>query len=175
MSEFTQAGTETGRADGSIGRTNRTSGTGNVSGTGGVSGTSGVNRSNGMNAMNGANGREAYSFACMNCGYGWEQTYEIEHHTDPAGSPYVTYLAEGRKVPSPLTRPTCGNCDGHHVRIMRPGRVSDAVAAKWSQEHHERGVHRTRHWPTLHFLRRKPRERRETRDEGSRPGRPTSP
>lgn len=114
---------------------------------------------------------EAYSFACMNCGYGWEQTYRIEHHTDTSGRPYVTYLADGAEVPSPLTRPTCGNCDGHHVRIMRSGQVADAVARRWTLEHRgrntggghadhpartERGVHRTRHWPSLHFLRRKP-------------------
>lgn len=112
---------------------------------------SGVGRSSG----GGARGTEAYSFACMNCGYGWEQSYEIEHHTDPTGRPYVTYLAEGRTVPSPLTRPTCENCDGHQVRIMRSGQVSGAVASRWTVEHAERGVHRARHWPTLHFLRRK--------------------
>lgn len=175
MSEFTRAGAEAGRADGPIGR------------AGGTSGPSGASGPNGVNGSNGSNGREAYSFACMNCGYGWEQTYEIEHHTDVAGSPYVTYLAEGRKVPSPLTRPTCGNCDGHQVRIMRSGRVSGAVAAQWSQEHHERGVHRTRHWPTLHFLRRKPQdpqdprvpqerhEPHDPRDDGSQPGWRLSP
>jgi hypothetical protein len=110
----------------------------------------------------GGNTREAYSFACMNCGYGWEQKYEIEHHADAAGRPYVTYLADGRRVPSPLTRPTCDNCDGHQVRIMRSGRVSDAVAAQWSMRHAERGVHRTRHWPTLHFMRRKPHQPEDT-------------
>jgi len=25
---------------------------------------------------------ESYSFACMRCGHGWEQAYEIEHHVD---------------------------------------------------------------------------------------------
>lgn len=30
---------------------------------------------------------EAYSFACMKCGYGWEQAYEIEHHVDGEGRP----------------------------------------------------------------------------------------
>ena len=28
---------------------------------------------------------EAYAFACMKCGYGWEQSYEIEHHVDVHG------------------------------------------------------------------------------------------
>jgi hypothetical protein len=69
---------------------------------------------------------ESYSFACMRCGSGWEQSYEIEHHTDTQGRPYVVYVADGRTVPSPLSRPTCHNCDGHVVRIMRPGRVASA-------------------------------------------------
>ncbi|MFC8874424.1 hypothetical protein [Streptomyces ardesiacus] len=65
---------------------------------------------------------ESYSFACMRCGHGWEQSYEIEHHTDADGQAYVRYVADGRVVPSPLTRPTCAICDNHVVRIMRPGR-----------------------------------------------------
>ncbi|MEU4652719.1 hypothetical protein AB0G32_02005 [Streptomyces sp. NPDC023723] len=69
---------------------------------------------------------ESYSFACMRCGSGWEQSYEIEHHTDAQGRTSVVYIADGRAVPSPLSRPTCHNCDGHVVRIMRPGRVASA-------------------------------------------------
>ncbi|MGW0824069.1 hypothetical protein [Streptomyces sp. NPDC002845] len=69
---------------------------------------------------------ESYSFACMRCGHGWEQSYEIEHHTDAEGREFVMYVADGQVVPSPLSRPTCQNCDGHVVRIMRPGRVSAA-------------------------------------------------
>ncbi|MEU8588343.1 hypothetical protein AB0C59_15290 [Streptomyces sp. NPDC048664] len=69
---------------------------------------------------------ESYSFACMRCGHGWEQSYEIEHHHDVDGHEYVRYIAEGSVVPSPLSRPTCHNCDSHVVRIMRPGRVSFA-------------------------------------------------
>ncbi|MDT0382549.1 hypothetical protein RM572_27710 [Streptomyces sp. DSM 42041] len=76
---------------------------------------------------------EAYSFACMNCGYGWEQTYDIEHRTGPDGKPLITYWADGRRVPSPLTHPTCPNCEGHKLRIMRSGRVATAVDA-W--QHH---------------------------------------
>lgn len=67
---------------------------------------------------------EAYSFACMRCGHGWEQSYEIEHHTDPAGGAFVVYKADGKRVPSPLSSPTCVNCGGHVLRIMRAGRVS---------------------------------------------------
>lgn len=69
---------------------------------------------------------ESYSFACMRCGHGWEQSYEIEHHIDAEGSEFVMYVADGQVVPSPLSRPTCQNCDGHLVRIMRPGQVSSA-------------------------------------------------
>ncbi|MEU3920634.1 hypothetical protein AB0E79_21680, partial [Streptomyces sp. NPDC029004] len=67
---------------------------------------------------------EAYAFACMRCGHGWEQEYEIEHHIDGAGQEYVVYKANGLRVPSPLSSPTCMNCGGHVVRIMRAGQVS---------------------------------------------------
>ncbi|MFE0886912.1 hypothetical protein [Streptomyces rochei] len=67
---------------------------------------------------------ESYSFACMRCGHGWEQSFEIEHHRDADGRAFVRYVTDGRVVPSPLTRPTCADCDGHLVRIMRPGRVA---------------------------------------------------
>ncbi|MFJ6571929.1 hypothetical protein ACIQNU_31450 [Streptomyces sp. NPDC091292] len=67
---------------------------------------------------------ESYSFACMRCGHGWEQSYEIEHHRDAEGHEYVVYVANGQAVPSPLSRPTCQNCGGHVVRIMRAGQVS---------------------------------------------------
>ncbi|MFE9022323.1 hypothetical protein ACFYNL_27695 [Streptomyces sp. NPDC007808] len=69
---------------------------------------------------------ESYSFACMRCGHGWEQSYEIEHHIDGDGHEFVMYVADGQVVPSPLSRPTCQNCDGHVVRIMRAGKVSSA-------------------------------------------------
>ncbi|MEU9089836.1 hypothetical protein ACIOEW_23225 [Streptomyces sp. NPDC087901] len=67
---------------------------------------------------------EAYAFACMRCGYGWEQAYEIEHHVDTSNHAFVVYKADGERVPSPLSTPTCTNCGGHVVRIMRAGRVS---------------------------------------------------
>ncbi|MFJ9819881.1 hypothetical protein ACIRU3_32375 [Streptomyces sp. NPDC101151] len=72
---------------------------------------------------------ESYSFACMRCGHGWEQSYEIEHHTDADGQAYVVYVADGRVVPSPLSRPACHNCDGHVVRIMRAGQVASVRSA----------------------------------------------
>ncbi|MFD9573165.1 hypothetical protein ACFWBI_25370 [Streptomyces sp. NPDC059982] len=70
---------------------------------------------------------EAYSFACMKCGYGWEQAYAIEHHVDGKGQPFIMYTVKGERVPSPLSNPTCLNCGGHVVRIMRAGQVSSAL------------------------------------------------
>ncbi|GHA85982.1 hypothetical protein GCM10010330_45380 [Streptomyces tendae] len=72
---------------------------------------------------------ESYSFACMRCGHGWEQSFEIEHHTDADGHAFVLYVADGRVVPSPLTRPACATCDSHVVRILRPGRVASVRGA----------------------------------------------
>ncbi|MEV1049720.1 hypothetical protein [Streptomyces sp. NPDC049887] len=68
--------------------------------------------------------QESYAFACMRCGYGWEQTYDIEHHIDGTGRPFFTYRVQGQVVPSPLNRLTCLNCGGQKVRIMRAGQVS---------------------------------------------------
>ncbi|WP_432072316.1 hypothetical protein [Streptomyces wuyuanensis] len=68
--------------------------------------------------------QESYAFACMRCGHGWEQTYDIEHHIDGAGRPFFTYRVQGQLVPSPLNRLTCLNCGGQKVRIMRAGQVS---------------------------------------------------
>ncbi|MFD5396818.1 hypothetical protein ACFWJW_21695 [Streptomyces sp. NPDC127097] len=67
---------------------------------------------------------EAYSFACMRCGHGWEQAYEIVHQVDGKGELHVVYYADGERVPSPLTCPTCLNCGSDVVRIMRSGQVS---------------------------------------------------
>ncbi|MFJ6383388.1 hypothetical protein ACIQI7_25705 [Kitasatospora sp. NPDC092039] len=70
--------------------------------------------------------REAYSFACLRCGYGWEQAYDIEHHVAKDGHVVFEYHANGVRVPSPLLKPTCPGCGGHTVRIMREGRVASA-------------------------------------------------
>ncbi|BDM66716.1 hypothetical protein HEK616_02030 [Streptomyces nigrescens] len=67
---------------------------------------------------------EAYSFACMKCGYGWEQAYEIVHQLDTKGRERVVYYTDGERVPSPLTCPTCLSCGSNVVRIMRSGQVS---------------------------------------------------
>ena len=78
---------------------------------------------------------ESYAFACMRCGHGWEQSYEIEHHTDAEGHEFVQYVADGRIVPSPLSRPACQNCDGHVVRIMRAGQVASVRGAVERSRH----------------------------------------
>lgn len=79
---------------------------------------------------------EAYSFACMKCGYGWEQKYEIEHHVDGRGGPFIIYTVKGERVPSPLSNPTCMNCGGHVVRIMRAGQVSSVLGTIDRLYHH---------------------------------------
>ncbi|MEY9962999.1 hypothetical protein ABIA33_001025 [Streptacidiphilus sp. MAP12-16] len=71
---------------------------------------------------------EAYAFACLNCGFGWEQEYEIEHRADTKGVLNTVYRANGVPVPSPLTKPACPGCGGSHVRIMRAGRIAEASA-----------------------------------------------
>ncbi|WP_329582908.1 hypothetical protein OG500_22635 [Kitasatospora sp. NBC_01250] len=83
----------------------------------------------------GATVQEAYSFACLSCGYGWEQSYDIQHHRAEDGHTIVQYYANGVRVPSPLLQPSCPGCGGHTVRIMRPGRV----AAVESSPHHTPG------------------------------------
>ncbi|MFE4590526.1 hypothetical protein [Streptomyces laurentii] len=87
---------------------------------------------------------EAYAFACMRCGYGWEQAYVIEHHVDARGHAYVVYKADGERVPSPLSKPTCMNCGSHVVRIMRAGQVSSVLDLMAPRERHHRGAHATR-------------------------------
>lgn len=73
--------------------------------------------------------REAYGFACLRCGHAWEQVFEIEHHLDREDRPLMLYYSDGRRVPSPLARLTCLNCDQHTVRVVRAGRASAVRAA----------------------------------------------
>ncbi|MFJ5226918.1 hypothetical protein [Streptomyces sp. NPDC088400] len=82
-----------------------------------------------------ATAHEAYAFCCMRCGHGWEQAYDIEHYVDGSGKNVVVYKSEGIRVPSPLSSPTCTNCGGHVVRIMRSGQVS-SVHALMAEQHH---------------------------------------
>ena len=78
---------------------------------------------------------KAYSFACLNCGYGWEQDYEVEQRPDREGRIEFHYRANGVPVPSPLAKPNCPGCSGTHVRIFRAGRVADAASAWYSATH----------------------------------------
>ncbi|MFF1419205.1 hypothetical protein [Streptomyces sp. NPDC058280] len=78
---------------------------------------------------------EAYAFCCMRCGHGWEQAYDIEHHVDGSGQNFVVYKSNGVRVPSPLSSPSCQNCGGHIVRIMRSGQVSSVRALMMEQYH----------------------------------------
>lgn len=87
---------------------------------------------------------EAYAFACMRCGYGWEQEYDIEHHLDAAGQAFIVYKAGGERVPSPLSSPTCMNCGGHVVRIMRAGQVSSVLDLIAAAEKHRLGAREAR-------------------------------
>ncbi|MER5731704.1 hypothetical protein ABT084_25785 [Streptomyces sp. NPDC002138] len=73
----------------------------------------------------------------MKCGYGWEQAYAIEHHVDGLGQPFIVYTVKGgERVPSPLSNPTCLNCGGHVVRIMREGQVSSVLGMLDQLYHH---------------------------------------
>ncbi|MFD8381241.1 hypothetical protein ACFV2X_22270 [Streptomyces sp. NPDC059679] len=78
-------------------------------------------------ATDGEVAHEAYAFACMKCGHGWEQSYDIEHHVDAEGRAFVIYFTDGMRVRSPLTSPNCHNCGADLVRIMRSGQVSTAL------------------------------------------------
>ncbi|MBT2470354.1 hypothetical protein J7E97_21390 [Streptomyces sp. ISL-66] len=72
----------------------------------------------------------------MKCGYAWEQGYEIEHHVDGTGHPFIVYTVNGLRVPSPLSNPTCTNCGGHVVRIMREGQVKSVLGMIDQLYHH---------------------------------------
>ncbi|MDT0545871.1 MULTISPECIES: hypothetical protein [Streptomyces] len=84
-------------------------------------------------ATDGEVAHEAYAFACMKCGHGWEQSYDIEHHVDAEGRAFVVYFTDGLRVRSPLTSPNCHNCGADLVRIMRSGQVSTALRSLTGQ------------------------------------------
>ncbi|MEU6148119.1 hypothetical protein ABZ848_48275 [Streptomyces sp. NPDC047081] len=70
--------------------------------------------------------QRSYSFACLDCGHGWESTYEIDVSVDEHTRITATYHLDGRRVPSPLQSPRCPACESRKIRIMRPGRVATA-------------------------------------------------
>ncbi|MCI3222544.1 hypothetical protein [Streptomyces sp. NP-1717] len=103
---------------------------------------------------------EAYAFCCMRCGHGWEQAYDIEHHTDASGQQYVVYKADGLRVPSPLSSPTCLNCGHHVVRIMRSGQVSSVHA--YSLMNQQRNSVKAPRTPRQPKARKTPKAAKET-------------
>lgn len=68
--------------------------------------------------------QRSYSFACLNCGHGWEDTYNIDVTVDDQAQITAIYHLGDRRVPSPLQSPRCPSCESHNIRIMRPGRVA---------------------------------------------------
>ncbi|MET7575063.1 hypothetical protein ABZT04_42370 [Streptomyces sp. NPDC005492] len=70
--------------------------------------------------------QRSYSFACLVCGYGWEDTYDIDVTVDEYARITAAYQLDGKRVPSPLQSPCCPACESRKVRIMRPGRVASA-------------------------------------------------
>ncbi|MDI2128780.1 hypothetical protein [Yinghuangia seranimata] len=70
---------------------------------------------------------EAYSFVCLSCGHGWERAYEIHHVTGLHGERVCHYYADGDRVPSPFSRPSCEHCDGVRLRILPAGRVASVT------------------------------------------------
>lgn len=73
--------------------------------------------------------REEYGFACTQCGNAWQRTYDIEHHRDAAGRPFLVYRVAGRRVRSPFSRLVCDRCGSTTVRVLRPDRVAAARAS----------------------------------------------
>ncbi|MFG2377553.1 hypothetical protein ACGFY9_39580 [Streptomyces sp. NPDC048504] len=70
--------------------------------------------------------QRSYSFVCLDCGHGWEDTYDIDVTVDEHARISAVYRLDGRRVPSPLQSPCCPACEGRKIRIMRPGRVATA-------------------------------------------------
>ncbi|WP_458248537.1 hypothetical protein [Streptomyces sp. MAI_2237] len=70
--------------------------------------------------------QRSYSFACLECGHGWEDTYDIDLTSDEHHRIMAVYHLGGVSVPSPLQSPRCPACESRKIRIMRPGRVSTA-------------------------------------------------
>lgn len=107
--------------------------------------------------------RESYAFVCLSCGHGWERDFGIEHHPGVDGRTTVAYVAEGLRVPSPLTRPDCLNCGSHTLRIMRAGTVASVGDSPRRPRRGPKAPARTdgaparagrrRHWHLPHFWR----------------------
>ncbi|MFE4636125.1 hypothetical protein ACFRJ1_22480 [Streptomyces sp. NPDC056773] len=75
---------------------------------------------------------ESYAFSCLDCGFGWEKQYDVQHYIDATGVRRTLCTVDGDPVPSPLTRSECAGCGGHVIRILRAGTVSHAHRAMTS-------------------------------------------
>ncbi|MDD9376133.1 hypothetical protein M8Z33_05515 [Streptomyces sp. ZAF1911] len=75
---------------------------------------------------------ESYAFSCLDCGFGWEKQYDVQHYIDATGVQRTLCTVDGDRVPSPLTRSECAACGSHVIRILRAGTVSHAHRAMTS-------------------------------------------
>jgi Zn finger protein HypA/HybF involved in hydrogenase expression len=70
--------------------------------------------------------QRSYSFACLDCGHGWEGAYDIDlAAAEHARITAVCHL-DGEHVSPSLQSPRCPACEGRKLRIMRPGRAATA-------------------------------------------------
>ncbi|MFJ8057566.1 hypothetical protein [Streptomyces sp. NPDC096142] len=68
----------------------------------------------------------SYSFACLDCWYGWEDTYDVDVTMDEHGRITAVHRLDGKHVPSPVQSPRCSSGESRKVRAVRPGRVRSA-------------------------------------------------
>lgn len=61
---------------------------------------------------------EPFSLSCRNCGYSWEETYEVRHSSDLFESERTQYFSHGLPVDSPWTGARCPRCTGLRVSVM---------------------------------------------------------
>lgn len=66
--------------------------------------------------------RRACSFACLDCGHGWQDTYDIDVTVNEHARITAACRLDGTFAPPPLQSPRCPSCKSHKIRIMRPAR-----------------------------------------------------
>lgn len=71
--------------------------------------------------------QRSYSSVCLECGYGWESTYDIDVTAEDHGQLIAGYHLDGRLMRSPLQSPRCPAGEGRKIRIMRPGPWLEAL------------------------------------------------
>ncbi|OLZ64505.1 hypothetical protein AV521_34775 [Streptomyces sp. IMTB 2501] len=60
------------------------------------------------------------SFLCLDCGHGWDGTYDIDMTVDEHGRISPVYHLDGREFPR------CPTCKSLEIRTVRRGRISSA-------------------------------------------------